>query len=165
MIRLSIAALVLCALLVGGVFWYRSRKPPEIEKLPLPTSGTELVVTPPPPPPPPPPKRRTPIPDPARDFKAGDRQIVPQVVLMENLVSEPKQIAPEGGARRRMIATAKLCVDTEGRVSDYVQMKSSGDPAFDKKLETEHRAWRFKPFVIAGKPTAVCAAHTTIVAP
>jgi TonB family protein len=84
---------------------------------------------------------------------------------MENLVSGARKIAPDAGAKQRMIATAKLCVDTEGRVSDYVQMKSSGDPAFDDKLETTIRAWRFKPFVIAGKPTAVCSAHTTVVQP
>jgi hypothetical protein len=41
-------------------------------------------------------------------------------------------------------------------------MKSTGFDAYDRLIEQKMLDWRYQPFLIGGKPTAVCTAITFI---
>ena len=81
----------------------------------------------------------------------GDRNIVPDEF-------EKRAIAPE----EKVVARLKMCIDREGKVSQVRILKASGYPGYDRKIETELRAWEYKPFLVDGKPTWVCTAVTFI---
>jgi protein TonB len=112
-----------------------------------------VVADAPPPPPPPSPS-----------------QIVPQVAIQANLISGEKAIAPDDATKKqiasdgksRLVFTLKLCIDSKGAPSSVTFIRTSGYPAYDQKVRTAVKAWKFRPFMVNGKPTAVCAAYTFI---
>jgi TonB family protein len=59
-------------------------------------------------------------------------------------------------------AVIKLCVDATGKVARVILLKSSGYPAYDEKIVTETKGWKYKPYVVDGKPVPVCTALTFI---
>lgn len=81
----------------------------------------------------------------------GNRNIVPDEF-------EKRAIAPE----EKVVTQLKMCIDREGKVSQVRVLKASGYPGYDRKIETEMRAWEYKPFLVDGKPTSVCTAVTFI---
>jgi outer membrane biosynthesis protein TonB len=52
-----------------------------------------------------------------------------------------------------------VCITAEGSISTVSQLRSTGFPAYDAKIQnTIRKDWRFRPFVINGRPTPVCTA-------
>ena len=49
-----------------------------------------------------------------------------------------------------------------GAVNTLNVLKSSGFPAYDQKITREMRNWRYRPYMINGKPAPVCTAVTFI---
>jgi len=135
-------------------------QPVKIEKVPPGENGeTEGGVEgdlPPPPPPPPPPPAPPQIVAPAvlEALRiAGDAKIEPDDATK-------KQIAAD--LRNKIVGTFKLCVGTDGAVTSVVLLKSTRYDAYDAKLASAMRAWKYKPFLVAGRATPVCTAVTFI---
>ncbi|MBL9019716.1 MAG: energy transducer TonB [Myxococcales bacterium] len=114
-----------------------------------------LIGGPPPPPPPPPP---------------APPRSVPPAVLESLRLAGTKVIAADArtradilaGGKTRVVAALKICLDDAGSVRSSAVMKSSGFPAYDRKLISETRGWVFRPYKVNGKATAVCTAYTFI---
>jgi tetratricopeptide (TPR) repeat protein len=113
--------------------------------LPAPASGS--AGTPPAPP------RDAPPTAIERNRIAGDKDILPDDVTKTEIA-----------ARRvpRVIGTFKLCLDSTGDIADVKMLKSTGFPAYDVRLQEGIRTWKYRPFLIDGKPTPVCTVATFI---
>jgi protein TonB len=70
--------------------------------------------------------------------------------------------AIEAAKEDRVIAAVKLCIDTSGKVSQVKMLRSSGYPGYDRKIRRELKIWEYRPFMLDGKPTAVCTAVSFI---
>ena len=54
-----------------------------------------------------------------------------------------------------------FCVDTNGKVVDVkTKTKFPGDPQVDKIIRDTIKKWRFKPFIVGGKPVKTCTERT-----
>lgn len=112
------------------------------------------VINKPPPPPPPPEKP----------------QIVPQVAVEQKRVAGEKNIIPDEATKlqikrdgqTQVVATVKMCLSIEGGVQSLSMLKSSGYPAYDRKIESKMREWRYQPFIVNGKAVPVCTSITFI---
>jgi protein TonB len=109
--------------------------------------GKKFAAPPPPPPPPPPPKV---VPPKAIDAQrvSGNKNIMPDEATK-------MQIQRDGNTR--IVASVKLCISKTGSVSSTRVVKSSGYPAYDRKITGQMRQWRYAPFMINGKPSPVCS--------
>jgi len=94
-------------------------------------------------------------------------QIVPPNALDANRISGEKSITPDEttmdaigrAGTDKLISSYKVCVTAEGTISTVSQLRSTGFPAYDAKIQnTIRRDWRFRPFIMNGKPTPVCTA-------
>jgi TonB family protein len=61
-----------------------------------------------------------------------------------------------------VIASAKICLDTQGNVRNVVLVKSSGFPEYDDKIRTQMNSWRYRPYTVNGSAVAACTAVTFI---
>lgn len=105
------------------------------------------------PPPPPPPTPANTVP-PALVEKlrvAGTRAIVPDAPTKGTMLQL---------GRTKVAPAMKMCLDDKGNVSSVAQLKSSGFPAYDRKIMAEMRQWVFKPYRQNGRAIAVCTAIT-----
>ncbi|HSR96990.1 MAG TPA: protein kinase [Kofleriaceae bacterium] len=81
---------------------------------------------------------------------AGEKEIIPD----ENTQSEIGRSGQE-----KVAGSFKLCVAPDGNVTSVSQLKSTGFPAYDSKIQNTIRGkWRYKPFIVDGKATTVCTA-------
>jgi hypothetical protein len=81
---------------------------------------------------------------------AGQRTILPDEITMT-------AIGRSGNTT--LVSSYKVCISADGLVSTVSQLKSTGFPAYDAKIQaTLRREWRYRPYVMNGKPTAVCTA-------
>jgi serine/threonine-protein kinase len=81
---------------------------------------------------------------------AGDRIIVPDQMTMD-------AIGRSGDTT--LVSSYKVCITPEGTVSSVSALKSTGFAAYDMKIQSAIRKeWRYRPFLLAGKPAAVCTA-------
>jgi len=115
-----------------------------------------VVAAPPPPPPPPPPAPPQNVAPTALDANriAGEKNIVPDDVTKTEISRSGKD---------RLIGSYKLCITADGNISNVTQLKSTGFPAYDSKITTTIRGeWRYRAFMVNGKPTPVCTAVTFI---
>lgn len=64
--------------------------------------------------------------------------------------------------KSRLIGTVTLCIDTRGRVSSARVVKSTGFDAYDARLLSEMRAWRYKPYTVNGRAAPACTAVTVV---
>jgi len=81
---------------------------------------------------------------------AGDRDIVPDA-------STRIQIRRSGVTS--LIGIYKICLAPEGAISAVALLKSTGFAEYDAKIQGVIRArWRYRPYVVNGKPVAVCSA-------
>lgn len=115
-----------------------------------------VVAAPPPPPPPPPPAPPQNVAPTALDANriAGEKNIVPDDVTKTEISRSGKD---------KLIGSYKLCITADGNISSVVQLKSTGFPAYDSKITSTIRGeWRYRPFMVNGKPTPVCTAVTFI---
>jgi serine/threonine-protein kinase len=94
-------------------------------------------------------------------------QVIAPTALDANRISGEKSIIPDdatqGAISRagtdKVISSYKLCIAADGAISAVTLLKSTGYPAYDDKIQaTIRRGWRFRPFLINGKPTPVCTA-------
>jgi protein TonB len=115
-----------------------------------------VVAAPPPPPPPPPP---------------APPQNLPPTTVEANRISGEKNIVPDDvtkteisrSGKDKLVGSYKLCLTGEGNVASVVQLKSTGFAAYDSKIQSTIRSdWRYRPFMMNGKPTPVCTAVTFI---
>jgi protein TonB len=115
------------------------------------------VAGPPPPPPPPPPP--------------APPQNVPPTMLEGSRIAGDKMIAPDDvtkteigrSGKDRIVGSYKLCLTLDGSISSVAQLKSTGFPAYDAKIQGKMRSeWRYKPYNVNGKPVPVCTAVTFI---
>jgi outer membrane biosynthesis protein TonB len=113
---------------------------------------------------PPPQNVTTPVPAPSATA-AGPTNVA-VTALDGNRSAGNKEIAPDGATRTEMSRAGvekvtgrfKLCVTAEGTIGSVTLMKSTGFPNYDDRIQSTIRnQWRFKPFVISGKSTAVCS--------
>jgi periplasmic protein TonB len=115
-----------------------------------------VVAAPPPPPPPPPPAPPQNVAPTALDANriAGEKNIVPDDVTKTEISRSGKD---------KLVGSFKLCITAEGNINTVAQLKSTGFPAYDQKIQNTIRGeWRYRPFVVNGKPAAVCTAVTFI---
>jgi hypothetical protein len=102
----------------------------------------------PPPPPPPAPQFVAPTTLEASRI-AGERAITPD---------DDTKIEILHSGKTRVVASLKLCVDVSGDVASVTQLKSSGFPAYDRKLEAGMKTWKYRPFLLNARPVPVCTA-------
>lgn len=106
----------------------------------------DAPAPPPPPPPPAPPQNVAP-----QAFEAqrisGEKQILPDDVTKTEI---------QRAGKTQFMVPVKVCVATNGAVSDVRVLKSSGFPAYDQKLNREIRKWRYTPFTVNGMPAPAC---------
>jgi len=116
-----------------------------------------VMGAPPPPPPPPPPP--------------APPQNVPPTMLEGSRIAGEKQIFPDDvtkteikrSGKTRIIASFKLCLSQGGAVNSVKMLKSSGFPAYDRKIQQKMRGeWRYRPYLVNGKAVPVCTAVTFI---
>jgi hypothetical protein len=114
-----------------------------------------VAAPPPPPPPPPSPPPQLVAPSALEALRiAGDKIILPDPDTRTEIIASGKD---------RLVGTYKLCVTASGNIQTVVQLKSTGFPAYDAKIRATIRdEWRYRPFLINGKPAAVCTAATFI---
>lgn len=115
-----------------------------------------VVAAPPPPPPPPPPAPPANVAPAALDANriAGEKNIVPDDVTKTEIQRSGKD---------KLVGSFKVCITAEGNISAVNQLKSTGFAAYDSKIVNTIRGeWRYRPFVVNGKPAAVCTAVTFI---
>jgi hypothetical protein len=95
--------------------------------------------------------------------------VAPQALEAERVAGE-KNIVPDGptktaislSGKEKLVGSFKLCITTEGEVSSVVELKSTGFPSYDRKIERELHTWRYSPFWIDGRPEPVCTVVTFI---
>lgn len=58
--------------------------------------------------------------------------------------------------RRQVIGLFYLCLTEEGTVATVTMLKSTGFQAYDARLTAGVSHWRYRPFVVDGKPAPVC---------
>jgi hypothetical protein len=116
--------------------------------------STELAP-PPPPPPPPPPSPPTNVSPKALEANriAGEKNILPDDITRAEILQSGKG---------ELIGSFKLCISTAGSVTGVSVLKSTTFPAYDVRITAELRKWEYTPFLISGKPAAVCTAVTFI---
>jgi TonB family protein len=114
--------------------------------------GGVVAAPPPPPPPPAPPQNVAPTVLEGQRI-VGDKHIQPDDVTKVEIARSGKE---------KIVASFKLCVDARGAVTTVNLLKSSGFPAYDRKLQAGIKAWRYKPYLIDDKPAPVCTAVTFI---
>jgi protein TonB len=114
------------------------------------------VAAPPPPPPPPPPAPPANVAPQALDANriSGEKNIVPDDVTKTEIGRSGKD---------KIVGSYKLCITAEGNINSVVQLKSTGFPSYDQKIQGTIRGeWRYRPFMVNGKAAPVCTAVTFI---
>jgi len=96
--------------------------------------------------------------------------IVPQVAVAKQFVSGERKPRPDDATRAAMardrvaqvVTAVKYCITAGGAVSRLELLKSSGYSAYDSRILTAMRRWRYRPFRVNGQATPVCSATTFI---
>ena len=114
-----------------------------------------VAATPPPEPPKPTPPPApepaaapaTPQPDPNRIYTMNDTDVVPPVIIRQDLPRLTPIMKPQ--ARDRGIV--EVVIDEMGRVIQ-IAVRQSVQPMYDAELLTRGREWRYQPATLGGKP-------------
>lgn len=119
------------------------------------TSPLPVAVAPPPPPPPPPAPPPNVAPTALEQKRiAGEKNIVPDDITKTEITRSGKD---------KLIGSYKLCITADGNIKKIDQLKSTGFPAYDSKIQNTIRGeWRYSPFMVNGKAAEVCTAVTFI---
>jgi protein TonB len=115
-----------------------------------------VVAAPPPPPPPPPPAPPPNVAPTAVEALrvSGEKNILPDDVTKTEISRSGKD---------KLVGSYKLCITIDGNIKSVNQLKSTGFPAYDSKIQTTIRSeWRYSPFMVNGKAAEVCTAVTFI---
>jgi len=111
---------------------------------------------PPPPPPPPPPAPPQNVPPTLLEGMriAGEKMIIPDDVTKNEIGRSGKD---------KVIGSFKICLDLTCKVTSVTQLKSTGFPAYDNKIQAKMRGdWKYKPYAVNGRVVFVCTAVTFI---
>lgn len=112
-----------------------------------------------------------PNPEPAPPPKPVAPQNVAPTAVEANRISGEKMIQPDDvtkteigrSGKAKIVASYKICLSASGSVNSVTQLKSSGFPAYDSKLQREMKSsWKYRPFMVNGKAAPVCTAVTFI---
>src|SRR5262249_386703 len=137
------------------------------------TPAVPAAVPPPPAPSPPvptaPAASTSPAPStaPVAPAAAATPQIVTPTALDANRIAGEKEIVPDETTQSeigragvdKIMGSYKLCVSAEGSVSAVTQLKSTGFPAYDSKIQNTIRGnGRYRPSLVDGKAPPVCTA-------
>ena len=98
--------------------------------------------------------------------KKTDRITVPPRILKGLRISGETAIAPPDVVKTQMIrddhkhavGAFKLCLSETGDVSSVTIVGSTKYPAYDEKLMTAMRAWKYRPYTVDNTPVPVCSA-------
>ena len=116
-------------------------------------AGGVITDQPPPPPPPPAPPQNVPPTLLEGSRIAGDKNIVPNDVTKTEIQRSGKD---------KIVGSFKLCITVDGVVNTISQLKSTGFAAYDGKIQSEMRNWRYRPYMVNGRAVPVCTAVTFI---
>lgn len=103
-------------------------------------------------------------PDAAKAKPADARPRVPARTLAASRIAGGEVIAPDAviqsqlariGARQ-LTGVFELCLDERGAVATVEMRKPTGAIAYDRKLWRALFGWKYRPYVVDGKPSAVC---------
>jgi protein TonB len=110
---------------------------------------------PPPPPPPPPPAPPQNVPPTLLEGSriAGEKMIVPNDVTKTEI---------QRSGKTQIVGSYKLCITVDGNINTITQLKSTGFSAYDGKIQTEMRNWRYRPYLVNGRAVPVCTAVTFV---
>ncbi len=111
----------------------------------------------PPPAPVTPPKVDKPIFVPPAAIKSirisGETQVHPPATVKTAIMRDGKS---------KVLATYQVCVGTDGSVTSTTALKASGYDGYDAAIVKAMRDWRYRPYEIDGRKTAVCGVVTFI---
>ena len=94
-------------------------------------------------------------------------QNVAPTVLDANRIGGDKDIAPDSNTQTEIsragvesvVGAFKICLTAEGAIDTVTQLKGTGFPAYDTKIQsTIRRTWRYRPFIFNGRAVQVCTA-------
>lgn len=83
----------------------------------------------------------------------GDPQIHP---------SDPIKTAMMRDGAQRTTGVLKLCIGTAGTVATVNVVKSTGYASYDERLVAGARSWRYRPYLLEGRPVPACGMVTFI---
>lgn len=70
------------------------------------------------------------------------------------------------GARGQLFGLFSVCASTEGKVAKAEVREGSGSDSVDRRWLETLRSWRYRPYLVGGKPVAFCSeARLKTVAP
>lgn len=58
--------------------------------------------------------------------------------------------------RTKLVAVVRMCLRPSGRVDTLRILKPSGYPAYDRRLLSRMRQWRYRPWLVDGKAVPLC---------
>jgi serine/threonine-protein kinase len=94
-------------------------------------------------------------------------QVIAAAALDAHRIAGGETIAPDSAtmdaiARSgtdKVVSSYKVCVGPDGNIDTVSPLETSGFPAYDDKIQnTIRRGWRYRPFLVDGKATAICSA-------
>lgn len=96
--------------------------------------------------------------------------VVPPTVIKGLRTSGETQIHPPPPVKTTMlrdgaskvVATLRLCVGTNGEVSDVSVLKSSGYAGYDAALDDGLRRWHYRSYEVNGRKVPVCGVVTFV---
>ncbi len=62
----------------------------------------------------------------------------------------------------RVTYSGKICIGTDGHVASIRMLQSTGIPGYDRKIQRRISEWEYSPFMVNGRPVAVCTGVTMI---
>jgi|GEM_PF-1720013 len=97
-------------------------------------------------------------------------RVVPANVISGKRIAGDGRILPPDGVkvqiakddRNQVIGAVLMCLDTSGRVAKLRIVRSTGYNAYDAKIMTTVRTWRYQPYRVNGTAVPVCTSITFI---
>lgn len=100
---------------------------------------------------------------------SGAEMVAPSTVAGYRVKGDP-MIAPDDMDKwamaehqlSRVTYSGKVCIGIDGKVASVRTLQSSGIPSYDLKIRRRIGEWEYSPFMVNGKPVAVCTGVTMI---
>jgi TonB family protein len=97
-------------------------------------------------------------PEPARLYSSADSNVVPPVILRQQVPSYP------GNVLKPMVGAIEVVIDENGNVAQAM-MRASVAPNYDRQVVSAAQNWRYRPATINGAPVKYRKLVQVIVAP
>ena len=123
----------------------------------------------------PPPRDPTPVgapatPPVATTVKAAPKNVAPSVVAALRVSGQPQIDPPadfydlmRSAGKQKVVVPAELCLSVDGVPTSVELGTSTGSPEYDRKIDREMRAWRYRPYRVDGQPIPVCTVVTFVI--